>query len=86
MPIYGTPARPYKAERRVYCDFARLTGSPFETRNRGLFMLGVSTGERISELRNLTWQNGGAVTDLPYEKNGDSHGEEKIMTRAHIGE
>ena len=45
----------------------------FETRNRGLFMLGVSTGGRISELLSLqigdVWQNGKAVTDLLYEKN-----------------
>ena len=45
----------------------------FEARNRGLFMLGVSTGGRISELLSLTigdvWQNGKAVTDLFYEKN-----------------
>ena len=45
----------------------------FEVRNRGLFMLGVSTGGRISELLSLTigdvYQNGKAVTDLLYEKN-----------------
>ena len=29
---------------------ACFTGNPFEVRNRGLFMLGVSTGGRISEL------------------------------------
>ena len=32
---------------------ACFTGT-FETRNRGLFMLGVSTGGRISELLSLT--------------------------------
>ena len=54
--------------RRVSACF---TGS-FETRNRGLFMLGVSTGGRISELLSLTigdvWQNRAAVTDLLYDK------------------
>ena len=40
-------------------------GGTFEVRNRGLFLLGVSTGGRISELLSLTirdvWQNGRAV-------------------------
>ena len=44
--------------RRV---FACFTGT-YEVRNRGLFMLGVSTGGRISELLSLTisdvYQNG----------------------------
>ena len=44
----------------------------FAARNRGLFMLGVSTGGRISELLNLqisdVYQNGSAVTDLLYNK------------------
>ena len=44
----------------------------FEARNRGLFMLGVSTGGRISELLSLTigdvWQNQKPVTDLLYDK------------------
>ena len=44
----------------------------FEARNRGLFMLGVSTGGRISELLSLTigdvYQNASAVTDLLYDK------------------
>lgn len=44
----------------------------FEVRNRGLFMLGVSTGGRISELLSLqisdVWQNHAAVTDLLYDK------------------
>ncbi len=39
----------------------------FGDRNRGLFMLGVSTGGRISELLSLTirdvWQNQKPVTD-----------------------
>lgn len=44
----------------------------YEVRNRGLFMLGVSTGGRISELLSLrvgdVYQNGRAVTDLLYSK------------------
>ena len=44
----------------------------FASRNRGLFMLGVSTGGRISELLSLTigdvYQNGKAVTDLLFDK------------------
>ena len=43
---------------------ACFTGT-FATRNRGLFLLGVSTGGRISELLSLTiadvWQNDRAV-------------------------
>ena len=54
--------------RRVSACF---TGT-YEVRNRGLFMLGVSTGGRISELLSLTigdvYQNGTAVTDLLYDK------------------
>ena len=54
--------------RRVSAAF---TGT-FETRNRGLFMIGVSTGGRISELLSLTigdvYQNDTAVTDLLYSK------------------
>ncbi len=54
--------------RRVSACF---TGA-FETRNRGLFMLGVSTGRRISELLSLTigdvYQNRRAVTDLLYDR------------------
>ena len=50
---------------------ACFTGT-FEVRNRGLFMLGVSTGGRISELLSLrigdVYQNGAAVTDLLYDK------------------
>ena len=33
---------------------ACFDGNPFGDRNRGLFMLGVSTGGRISELLSLT--------------------------------
>ena len=44
----------------------------FATRNRGLFMLGVSTGGRISELLSLTvgdvYQNQKPVTDLLFDK------------------
>ena len=48
-----------------------FTGT-FATRNRGLFMLGVSTGGRISELLSLrvgdVYQNKKPVTDLLYTK------------------
>ena len=48
-----------------------FTGT-FATRNRGLFMLGVSTGGRISELLSLrvgdVYQNKKPVTDLLYGK------------------
>ena len=54
--------------RRVSACF---TGT-FATRNRGLFMIGVSTGGRISELLSLTigdvYQNRKAVTDLLYDR------------------
>ena len=44
----------------------------FETRNRGLFMIGVSTGGRISELLSLqigdVYQNQQPVTDLLFDK------------------
>ena len=44
----------------------------FASRNRGLFMLGVSTGGRISELLSLqiadVYQNRRAVTDLLFDK------------------
>ena len=44
----------------------------FEVRNRALFMIGVSTGGRISELLSLrvgdVYQNGRPVTDLLYSK------------------
>ena len=47
-----------------------FTGT-FAVRNRGLFMLGVSTGGRISELLSLrvgdVWQNGKPVTDLLFD-------------------
>ena len=44
----------------------------FEIRNRGLFLLGVSTGGRISELLSLSigdvWQNDKPVSDLLFDK------------------
>lgn len=50
---------------------ARFDGR-FEVRNRGLFMLGVSTGGRISELLSLTigdvYQNQKPVTDLLFDR------------------
>ena len=61
--------------RRVSTCF---TGT-FEIRNSGLFMLGVSTGGRISELLSLTirdvYQNGSAVCDLLFEKSVVKGGE-----------
>ena len=57
---------------------ACFTGT-FEARNRGLFMLGVSTGGRISELLSLTigdvYQNRRAVTDLLFDKSVVKGGE-----------
>ena len=54
--------------RRVSAAFTGI----FATRNRGLFMLGVSTGGRISELLSLrgadVYQNGRPVTDLLFDK------------------
>lgn len=51
----------------------------FARRNRGLFMLGVSTGGRISELLSLqiadVFQNGSAVSDLLFEKSVVKGGE-----------
>ena len=55
-----------------------FTGT-FAVRNRGLFMLGVSTGGRISELLSLelgdVYQNGKPVTDLLFEKSVVKGGE-----------
>ena len=49
----------------------RLKGT-FAQRNRGLFMLGVSIGGRVSELLALTvgdvWQNNQAVTDFQFDR------------------
>ena len=51
---------------------AECFNGTYEVRNRSLFMLGVSTGGRISELLSLTigdvYQNRAAVTDLLYDK------------------
>ena len=51
---------------------ACFDGNPFEHRNRGLFMLGVSTGGRISELLSLqigdVYQNGKPVTHLLFDR------------------
>ena len=51
---------------------ACFSGNPFEVRNRGLFLLGVSTGGRISELLSLriddVSQNGKPVPDLLFDK------------------
>jgi len=51
----------------------------FEARNRGLFILGVSTGGRISELLSLqigdVYQNGKPVTDLLFDKSVVKGGE-----------
>ena len=61
--------------RRVSAAF---TGT-FEVRNRGLFMLGVSTGGRISELLSLcigdVYQNQKPVSDLLYSKSVVKGGE-----------
>ena len=55
--------------RRVSACF---TGNLYEVRNRGLFMIGVSTGGRISELLSLrvadVYQNKKPVTDLLFDK------------------
>ena len=51
----------------------------FATRNRGLFMLGVSTAGRISEFLSLhirdVYQNSKPVTDLLFEKSIVKDGE-----------
>ena len=65
-----------KGTRPLDNDEIRLVSACFtgtyEVRNRGLFMLGVSTGGRISELLSLTigdvYQNRTAVTDLLYDR------------------
>ena len=57
--------------------------STFATRNRGLFMLGVSTGGRISELLSLrigdVYQNSKAVTDFLFEKTVVKGGEVSLL-------
>ena len=65
-----------KGTRPLDNDEIRLVSACFtgtyEVRNRGLFLLGVSTGGRISELLSLTigdvYQNRAAVTDLLYDR------------------
>ena len=57
----------------IRLEFQRVSPAhPYHVRNRGLFMLSVSTGGRISELLSLTigdvYQNRRAVTDLLYDK------------------
>ena len=63
---------------------ACFTGT-FEARNRGLFMLGVSTGRRISELLSLTigdvYQNGKPVSDLLYNRS-HRQGRRSLKSRA----
>ena len=56
-------------------EIRRVSGcftSTYEVRNRSLFMLGVSTGGRISELLSLrigdVFQNRSAVSDLLFAK------------------
>ena len=66
----GNPRPLNNDEIRRVC--AAFTGT-FEVRNRGLFMLGVSTGGRISELLGLlqigdVYQNQKPVTDLLFDK------------------
>ena len=61
--------------RRVSACFDGI----FKTRNHGLFMLGVSTGGRISEFLSLmiggVYQNGSAVSNLLFEKSVVKGGE-----------
>ena len=65
-----------KGTRPLNNDEIRLVSACFDgtfaTRNRGLFMLGVSTGGRISELLSLTigdvYQNRSAVSDLLFSR------------------
>ena len=51
----------------------------FGARNRGLFVLGVSTGGRISELLSLkvsdVWQNGKPISDLLFDRSVVKGGE-----------
>ena len=55
----------------IYLVSACFSGT-YEIRNRGLFMLGVSTGGRISELLSLrigdVWQNQQPVSDLLFDR------------------
>ena len=58
---------------------ANCFSGTFAARNRGLFILGVSTGGRISELLALkvgeVWQNGKPVSDLLFDKSVVKGGE-----------
>ena len=60
---------------------AAFTGT-FAVRNRGLFLLGVSTGGRISELLSLqigdVYQNGKPVGDLLFDKAIVKGGEQRV--------
>ena len=66
-----------KGTRPLNNDEIRKVAACFDgtyaARNRGLFVLGVSTGGRISELLSLkvadVYQNGAAVTDLLFDLN-----------------
>ena len=62
--------------------------STFEIRNSGLFMLGVSTGGRISELLSLTicdvYQNQQPVTDLLFNKSIVKGGTESRVVPVNI--
>ena len=72
-----------KGTRPLNTDEIRRVSHCFDgtyaARNRGLFMLGVSTGGRISELLGLqigdVYQNGKAVTDLLFDKSVVKGGE-----------
>ena len=72
-----------KGTRPLDNDEIRIVSACFDgtfaARNRGLFMLGVSTGERISELLSLqigdVFQNRRAVTDLLYDRSNVKGGE-----------
>ena len=65
-----------KGARPLYNDEIRAVRSAFtgkyEARNRGLFMLGVSIGGRISELLSLriddVWQNDRPMTDVLFDR------------------
>ena len=61
--------------RRVSAAFTGI----FEVRNRGLFLLGVSVGGRISELLSLrigdVYQNRSAISDLLFERSVVKGGE-----------
>lgn len=72
--------------RRVSASFTGM----FEIRNRGLFMLGVSTGGRISELLSPhigdVYQNHASVTDLLYDRSKTYHSLKNINDNTSIRE